>query len=110
MGREDLPGEWYSIDARTGRKSLYWPAPEHLFITAETKEEAMVMIAKLCMRPTTHGKDAQEKLSHWIDLHKRYYGTMPEGIEKFVRTAADIPITMKDEIIKMLEAKGWKKH
>lgn len=108
MGREDLPDEWYSIDARTGEKVYTGPAPEHLFITAETKEEAMVMIAKLCMRPNDTWKGRAGKLSHWIDLHKRYYGTMPEGIEKFVRTAADIPITMKDEIIKMLEAKGWK--
>ena len=108
MGREDKDEMWYSIDARTGEKVYTGPAPEHLFITAETKEEAIVMIAKLTMRPNDTWKGRAGKLSHYIDLHKRYYGTMPEGIEKYVRTTADIPLTMKDEITKMLEAKGWK--
>jgi acetyl-CoA decarbonylase/synthase complex subunit alpha len=33
---------------------------------------------------------------------------MPPDIHMFVRTPADIPMTMKDEITKILEAKGWK--
>jgi len=41
-------------------------------------------------------------------LHKRLYGTMPEDIHLFVRTVADVPVTMKDEIVKILEEKGWK--
>jgi acetyl-CoA decarbonylase/synthase complex subunit alpha len=33
---------------------------------------------------------------------------MPEDIHLFVRTIADVPVTMKDEIAKFLEAKQWK--
>ncbi len=32
---------------------------------------------------------------------------MPDDIHLFVRNQADIPITMKTEILKFLEAKAW---
>jgi acetyl-CoA decarbonylase/synthase complex subunit alpha len=107
LGRADRKEDWYVYDARTGEKVYVGPTPEHLFYTAETKEEAMVMIAKLCMRPNDTIKGRAIKLTHYIDLHKRLYGVMPEDIHLFVRTIADIPVTMKDEIVKILEEKGW---
>ncbi len=110
LGRKDKDADWYVYDARTGDKVYGGPAPEHLFTTAETKEEAMVMIAKLCMRPNDTSKGRAIKLTHYIDLHKRLYGVMPEDIHLFVRSKADIPITMKDEILKILEEKGWKER
>jgi acetyl-CoA decarbonylase/synthase complex subunit alpha len=84
------------------------PAPEHLFQTVETPQEAMVAISKLCIRPNDTWKGRSIKLSHYIDLHKRLYGTMPNDVDVFVRTPADVPVTMKDEIMKDLEAKKWK--
>jgi hypothetical protein len=100
--------DWYVYDARTGDKVYVGPVPEHLFYAAETKEEAMVMIAKFCMRPNDTTKGRASKLTHYIDLHKRLYGTMPNDIHLFVRNHNDIPITMKDEIVQILEEKGWK--
>ncbi len=108
LGRADREEDWCVYDARTGDKVNVGPSPEHLFYAAETKEEAIVMISKLCMRPNDTSKGRAVKLSHYIDLHKRLYGTMPEDIHLFVRNVADIPITMKDEIVKILEEKGWK--
>jgi len=108
LGRADREEDWYVYDARTGEKVYVGPAPEHLFYAAETKEEAIVMIAKLCMRPNDTSKGRAIKLTHYIDLHKRLFKTMPEGIHLFVRTIADIPVTMKDEIIRLLEEKKWK--
>jgi acetyl-CoA decarbonylase/synthase complex subunit alpha len=108
LGRSDRKEDWCVYDARTGEKVYVGPAPEHLFYAAETKEEAMVMIAKLCMRPNDTTKGRAIKLTHYIDLHKRLYGTMPEDIHLFVRTPGDVPITMKDEILKILEEKNWK--
>jgi acetyl-CoA decarbonylase/synthase complex subunit alpha len=35
------------------------------------------------------------------------YGTLPSDIHLFVRTEADIPLTMKDEILKILKEKQW---
>jgi len=108
LGRKDNEEDWYVHDARTGDRVYVGPAPEHLFYTAETKEEALVMIAKLCMRPNDTTKGRAIKLTHYIDLHKRLYGTMPDDIHLYVRNVMDVPITMKDEIMKILETKGWK--
>jgi len=108
LGRKDRDEDWYVYDARTGDKVYVGPAPEHLFYAAETKEEAMVMTAKLCMRPNDTTKGRSTKLTHYIDLHKRLYGTLPNDIHLLMRTKADIPITMKDEILKVLKEKKWK--
>jgi len=108
LGRKEHEEDWYVYDARTGDRVYVGPTPEHLFFAAETKEEAMVMIAKLCMRPNDTTKGRAIKLTHYVDLHKRLYGTMPDDIHLFVRTIADIPITMKDEILEILKKKGWK--
>ena len=108
LGRKDREEDWYVYDARTGDKVYVGPTPEHLFYAAETKEEAMVMIAKLSMRPNDTTKGRAIKLTHYIDLSRRLYGTMPDDIHLFVRTLADVPITMKDEIVKILKEKGWK--
>ena len=108
MGRSDKPENWEVYDARTGDIVNVGPAPEHLFQTVETPQEAMVTIAKLCIRPNDTWKGRSIKLSHYIDLHKRHYGRMPKDIHQFVRTMADVPMTMKDEIKDILDAKGWK--
>ena len=110
LGRADREEDWYVYDARTGKKVYVGPTPEHLFYAAETKEEAMVMIAKLCMRPNDTTKGRSIKLTHYIDLSRRLYGTMPDDIHLFVRTLADIPITMRDEIMQILKEKGWKEN
>ncbi len=110
LGRKDQEEDWYVYDARTGEKVYVGPAPEHLFYAAETKEEAMVMIAKLCMRPSDTTKGRAIKLTHYIDLSRRLLGVMPDDIHLFIRTKADIPITMRDEILKILEEKGWKER
>ena len=108
LGRKDKEEDWFVYDARRGDKVYVGPVPEHLFIAAETKEEAIVLIAKLVMRPNDTTKGRAIKLTHYIDLHKRLYGVMPDDINLFVRNKADIPITMKEEIVKILTEKGWK--
>jgi acetyl-CoA decarbonylase/synthase complex subunit alpha len=110
LGRKDKEEDWYVYDARTGEKTYAGPAPEHLFTSAETKEEAMVLIAKLCMRPNDTTKGRAVKLTHYVDLHKRLYGVMPDDIHLFVRNKADVPLTMRDEVLKILEEKGWKER
>ncbi|MFB0522484.1 MAG: hypothetical protein ACETV1_01820 [Candidatus Bathyarchaeia archaeon] len=108
LGRKDNVEDWYVYDARTGDKVYAGPAPEHLFTTAETKEEAIVLMAKFCMRRNDTSKGRAIKLTHYIDLHKRLYSVMPDDVHLFVRNKADIPITMKAEILGFLKEKGWK--
>jgi acetyl-CoA decarbonylase/synthase complex subunit alpha len=107
LGRKDKEEDWYVYDARTGDRVYVGPTPEHLFTTAETKEEAIVLLAKLCMRPNDTTRGRSMKLSHYTDLHRRLYGTLPDDIHLHIRTMRDIPITMKDEILKCLDDKNW---
>ncbi|MDR0373053.1 MAG: CO dehydrogenase/acetyl-CoA synthase complex subunit alpha [Nitrososphaerota archaeon] len=108
LGRKEDPQNWEVLDARTGETVNVGPTPEHLFNIAETKEECIVAIAKLCMRPNDTWKGRSIKLSHYVDLSKRYLGVMPDDLHLFVRTMADVPSTMKDEFTKILAEKNWK--
>ena len=107
LGRKEKEEDWTIYNARDGREVYVGPAPEHLFYAAETLEEAIVMIAKLAMRPNDTNKGRAIKLSHYIDLHQRLYGSMPDDLHLYVRREADVPFTMKDEIMKALEERGW---
>ena len=107
LGRKDKPEDWFVYDSRTGEKVQVGPVPEHLFIAAETREEAMILAAKLCMRPNDTSRGRSMKLTNYIDLYKRFYDLMPDDINLFIRTPADIPITMKDVILPLLEKKGY---
>lgn len=108
LGRREDEKAWYVYDARTGERVYGGPAPEHLFVAAETKEEAMVWIAKLCMRPNDTTKGRAIKLSHYIDLHKKFFGRLPDDLHLYVRREADIPLTLKNEVLAFLKEKGWK--
>jgi acetyl-CoA decarbonylase/synthase complex subunit alpha len=110
LGRSDREEDWYVYDARTGGKVYTGPVPEHLFFAAETKEEAMVMVAKLTMRPNDTGKGRANKLAHYIDLHKRLVGGIPPDVHLYVRNHADIPLTMKDEVREHLAHHEWKEQ
>jgi acetyl-CoA decarbonylase/synthase complex subunit alpha len=107
LGRKDKPEDWIVYNARDGSKVQVGPGPEHLIYASESKEEAIVMAAKLCIRPNDTSKGRQIKLAHYIDLHKRYFGEYPDDIHLYIRTNADIPITEKDAIDKILKEKKW---
>ena len=108
LGRADKEADWLVYDARTGEQVNGGPVPEHLFFAAETKEEAMVMVAKLTMRPNDTSKGRANKLANYIDLHKRLVGGIPPDVYRLVRIPADIPLTMKDEILVHLAEHDWK--
>lgn len=107
LGRKDIPGDWQVFNARDGSKVQIGPGPEHLIYASESKEEAIVMAAKLCIRPNDTTKGRQIKLAHYIDLHKRYFGEYPDDIHYYIRTKADIPITEKDKIEEILKENAW---
>ena len=107
LGRKDKPGDWFVYDERTGEKVQVGPVPEHLFISAETPEEAMTLAAKLCMRPNDTSRGRSMKLTNYIDLYKRLYNQMPDDINLFIRSPADIPMTMKETILPILKEKGY---
>ncbi|MFO8017326.1 MAG: CO dehydrogenase/acetyl-CoA synthase complex subunit alpha [Promethearchaeia archaeon] len=109
LGRADKEEDWKVYNARDGTADhLVGPGPEHLLTTAEDIEEAICLAAKMCMRPADNSKGRMIKLSHWIDLERKYKGVdFPEDLDKFIRVDSDIPISMKSEIKDYLEENGW---
>ena len=99
--------EWKIYDKRAGEVVDGEPAPEHLMYPAETMQEAMVAVAKFCIRPSDNARGRQIKLSNYVDLYKKYMGTLPPDLHLFVRKETDIPITMKNEIMEYLKEVGW---
>ncbi len=101
--------DWRVMDARkreivdTGE-----PSPEHLAYVCETKEKAMVMIPKLCIRKNDTPQGRSIKLNHYISLYKKYMGGgLPEDLHLFVRRDADIPLVYKKEVRAYLQEIGW---
>jgi acetyl-CoA decarbonylase/synthase complex subunit alpha len=107
LGRKEREEDCKVFNARDGQEVYIGPVPEHLFYAAETVEEAIVMTSKLAMRPNDTNKGRAVKLSHYIDLHQRYYGSMPDDLQLYVRRLQDIPFTMRDEVTKVLQDSGW---
>ncbi len=111
LSRTDKPEDWQVYNARDGSyPHVIEPCPEHLLAIAESMEECMPLLAKMCLRPADSIKGRNIKLSHWIDLSKKYLGRFPDAEElaKFIRVDSDIPVNMKPEIIAMLKTVNWK--
>ncbi len=108
LGRRDKENDWIVYDARTGKRVVADPVPEHLLVVAESKEEAMIWISKLVMRPNDTSKGRMIKVAHYIDLYKKFFGKLPNDLHLYIRNENEIPFNYKDEILKMLKEKGWK--
>jgi len=102
--------DWTVMDGRS--KELVntgEPTPEHLVYVCETKETAMVTIARLCMRKNDTNAGRGLKLNHYISLYKKYMGGgLPPDLQHFVRTDKDLPIVYKREAMGYLKQVGWK--
>jgi acetyl-CoA decarbonylase/synthase complex subunit alpha len=102
--------EWKVMDAR--KKEIVdtgEPSPEHLAYVCETKEKAMVMIPKLCIRKNDTPQGRGIKLNHYISLYRKYMGGgLPEDLPLYVRREADIPLVYKKEVKAYLTEIGWK--
>jgi len=102
--------EWKVMDAR--KKEIVdtgEPSPEHLAYVCETKEKAMVMIPKLCIRKNDTPQGRGIKLNHYISLYRKYMGGgLPEDLPLYVRRDADIPLVYKKEVKAYLTEIGWK--
>jgi acetyl-CoA decarbonylase/synthase complex subunit alpha len=74
----------------------------------ETKEKAMPMIAKLCIRKNDTPQGRAIKLNHYISLYRKYIGGgLPEDLHLFVRRDPDIPLVYKKEVRAYLQGIGW---
>lgn len=109
LGRADIAEDWTLYHARDASERPISPGPEHLLVACETVEEAIPMIAKLCMRASDNDRGRQVKLTHYVDLSLKYLGVYPPDWHMFVRSETDLPIMWKDDMLKKLEdEQGWK--
>lgn len=88
------------------------PAPLHLSYAAKTKEEVMILISKLVLRPADTQKGRGIKLTHYIEIYRKYAGkgkdALPDDLDKFIRVEGDIPMAYADEVKEFLKSKNWK--
>lgn len=101
--------KWWTYDVKTKQKIYVEPCPDALLVAAETKEEAMVQLARLCLRPADTYLGRQIKMTHYLDLSEKYLGTLPDDWHLYVRSEADLPVRTRDKLLKILEDEhGWK--
>lgn len=109
MGDRDDDTKWQVYNARTGEQVYIGPSPEFLVYPAETLEEAIPLMAKLCMRANDTPKGRQIKVAHYVDLSKKYVGVFPNDVHYFIRNNSDIPVTIEVEIREHLaQFPDWK--
>ncbi|MBI3752751.1 MAG: hypothetical protein HY266_01735 [Deltaproteobacteria bacterium] len=106
LGRD---GEWLVKDKRLGDEVLAGPEPQNLLCVAETAEEALLLAAKLCMRPNDTSQGRKAKLKNYIELYKNTRRIIPPDINLFVRTHYDIPEGVEQEVSQSLKGAGWKR-
>jgi len=101
--------DWTVMDGRERKLvNTEEPSPEHLITVVESKERAMVTMAKLCIRKNDTPQGRQLKLTHYISLHKQHMGNLPDDLHLFIRKTTDIPIFYKKEVMPYLQKVGWK--
>ena len=109
LGQPYRDEDWMMYDIRKGEEVRVEPAPQDLLVAAETLEEAIPLMAKLCFRPADTDRGRSIKLTHYIDLSLKYLGKLPDDWHLFVRTESDLPLAKKEELLKILEDEyGWK--
>ncbi|MCX9084133.1 MAG: CO dehydrogenase/acetyl-CoA synthase complex subunit alpha [Candidatus Methanoperedens sp.] len=108
IGKPYKKETWNVLDGRDGSVVNVEPAPEHMMITAETKAEVLPLLAKLCFRPSDNSLGRAIKLTHYIELSEKYLKKMPDDWHIYVRNEADLPVAKKEQLMKLLEERGWK--
>jgi CO dehydrogenase/acetyl-CoA synthase alpha subunit len=104
------PGEndWSVMDGRSKQiVDTGEPSPEHLINLLADKGAVIVALAKLCMRRNDTPQGRATKLTHYIGLHKQYFGKLPADVHLFIRKTSDIPIFFKKELQAHLSENGW---
>lgn len=105
---DDQEGHYPVGDIRSGKVTdVGRPYPEHMITVVESKEKALVSIAKLCFRNLDRGPMRPMRLYHYIDLHKQYIGGLPDDLHLHIRSHTDIPLAFKREVMEFLDEKGW---
>lgn len=109
-----LPGnaydrsKWQVFQGMTGAEREMEPAPHHLIIPVETREEAVAMAIKLMARPSDRRDSRFSTLEGYLGLYQRFFGELPEDWYLFVRSEQELPLRLRVKLLNILRDKfGW---
>ncbi|WP_457549114.1 hypothetical protein [Archaeoglobus sp.] len=97
----------YVVDKKSNER-VFAPTPEHLLCLANDEGEALILVSKLVMRPNDGNKCRNIKVGHYIELHEKFKGSLPEDLPNLIRNAEEIPPMRKDEILRVLSKCNWR--
>lgn len=108
LGNKHDRSRWWLWDGIDGRKREIEPAPKHLIIPVETKEEAVAMAAIMVARATELRDMRQADIETYTDLYLRHFGELPDDWHRYIRTDAELPLREKARLLEELRDKhGW---
>ncbi|MCL4414359.1 MAG: acetyl-CoA decarbonylase/synthase complex subunit alpha [Actinobacteria bacterium] len=99
--------EGWVFDARRGNRVDIAAAPTALCTTAASREEAMVEIVRLCLRPNDTATGRQVKLGHYVALSRELLGGPPGDVARWVRSPYDVPESWACEELTASLPDGW---
>lgn len=112
--RHFMPGNvedrsrWWAYDGFTGRKVETDPAPPHMIVPVETKEEALTMITRLVFRVNDFRDGRMSKMDSYWSFYERFFRSIPEDFHLYVRADAELPWSRKHKMVRILGEKyGW---
>jgi CO dehydrogenase/acetyl-CoA synthase alpha subunit len=91
-----------------GKKRYVEPAPKHLIIPVETREEAVTLAMSHLMRPTDLRDTRRIRLEAYTEFHTKFFGGFPDDLHLFINSDWELPLRYKGAILKWLQEKrGW---
>jgi CO dehydrogenase/acetyl-CoA synthase alpha subunit len=99
---------WWEMETFGGKKRYVEPAPKHLIIPVETKEEAVTLAVSHLVRPTDLRDTRQIRLEAYVEYHAKFFGGLPDDLHLFISSDWELPLRYKGGILKWLrEKRGW---
>ena len=109
-----LPGNkwdwkrWWYYDSWTRKKRPVEPAPKHMIIPVETREEAVTAVTIMCQRPVAIRDFRLIGLETYVEFSLAAFGEWPDDWPLFVRSSWELPVRYKAKMLRELADKhGW---
>ncbi len=108
MGDKNDRSTWWMYDGVTGEKKEVEPCPVHMLVPVETKEEAIVMSAKLLHRPLALRDPRLASLEAENEAYKEFFGEYSDDWHLYVRSEQELHVMRRAELLRKLEKEhGW---
>lgn len=100
---------WYFYDSSTQKKHHGEPAPNHMIVPVETREEAIILASHLLFKPIAVRDTRGAQLENYLDLCDNAFGERPDDWHLAVRSSWELPVRRRASLLRELEDKhGWK--